>query len=349
MPEPRRTVRRKVNYFRIFYVAMIFLIFILMIYGIAKILSTSEKEAVANKAAAEKNAEKIYIELETQVPTMPPLDPPQKSDDYTELGSDIVSEVGLIVNVTDGEIIAGKNPDARIYPASMTKIMTLIVGVENMTSMTDTFTMTHEILEPLVNADASMAGFEDGETVTVRDMLYGTVLPSGADATVGLSLKLCGSEKAFVELMNKKAEEMGLENTHFENSSGLHHQNHYTTPKEMAMILEYAMQSDICRTILSTYEYTTSPTTQHPEGLVLHSTMFSKMYGNEVQGAQIIGGKTGFTDEAGHCLATFGTKNNKEYITITGKSYSAWKSVYDAFNLYALYISPQTEIVITPE
>lgn len=349
MAEQRRRVRRRVNYFRVFYVAMIFLIFILMIYGAAKILNASEKEAEFDEAVADKTAEKIYIELETEAPTMPPLEVPSKSADYTELGDDIVSEIGLIVNVTDGEIIAGKNADARIYPASMTKIMTLIVGVENMTSMTDTFTMTHEILAPLVAADASRAGFEDGETVTVRDLLYGTVLPSGADATVGLAIKLCGSEEAFVDLMNKKAEEMGLQNTHFENSSGLHHENHYTTPTEMAMILEYAMQSDICRDILSTYEYTTTATAQHPEGIELYSTMFSKMYGDEVQGAQILGGKTGFTDEAGHCLATFGTKNGKEYITITGKSYSNWKSIYDAFNLYALYITPQTEIVITPE
>lgn len=349
MSERKRPVRRRVNYFRIFYVAMIFLIFILMIYGVAKILNTSEKESEFDPVVAEKTAEKIYIELETQVPTMPPVDKPSESEDYTELGEDIVSEIGLIVNVTDNEIIAGKNAQSRIYPASMTKIMTLIVGVENMTSMNDTFTMTDEILAPLVAADASRAGFEDGEIVNVRDLLYGTVLPSGADATVGLAIKLCGSEEAFVELMNKKAEEMGLENTHFENSSGLHHENHYTTPVEMAMILEYAMNSDICRDILSTYQYTTSSTQQHPEGIELHSTMFSKMYGNEVQDAQIMGGKTGFTDEAGHCLATFGTKNGKEYITITGKSYSAWKSIYDAFNLYALYITPQTEIVVNPE
>ncbi len=338
------------NPLKALYMLMAFMIVVLMLYGVKMILELDEKSKSLDINAINSVVyDSINVEYPTEAPTFPEVDYPNESDYVTMFGDDVVSEVGVIVNVTDNEIVAGRDFDKKIYPASMTKIMTLIIAVENMESLYDKFTMTYEILAPLVSADASRAGFLEGESVTIEDMLYGAILPSGADATVGLAMAISGSEEEFVELMNEKVEQMGLENTHFTNTSGLHDENHYTTPVEMAMITEYAMKNELCREILSTYQYTTSQTKEHPEGIKLVSTMFGRMYGDEVEEALIEGGKTGFTDEAQNCLATFGTKNGREYVTISSLSYSHWKSIYDTFNFYANYIEPKTEINVKAE
>lgn len=341
--------KTRINYIRVIYTFMALLIVILMIFGVSLILKTDKNEKEQSVQNIDSSlSEKIQIEYPTE-PEFPEISYPQKPAEIKSFGDDIVSKAGVLLNVTDNTIVAGRDAEKKIYPASMTKVMTLIIAVENMESLSDTFTMTQEILEPLVNADASRAGFEVGETVTIEDMLYGAVLPSGADATVGLAVKLCGSEENFVRLMNEKVEYLGLENTHFMNTSGLHDENHYTTPVEMAMIVEYAMQNELCRKVLSTYQYTTSSTPKHPEGIKLESTMFGRMYGNEVEGALIEGGKTGYTDEAQNCLTTFGTKGGKEYVTVTSLSYDYWLSIHDAFNIYASYIEPKTDINIVAE
>ncbi len=260
---------------------------------------------------------------------------PEKAENYTELTSaELLSPYIAVVDVTNNKLVAGRNAETRIYPASMTKVMTLIVAVENVKSMDDKFTMTSEIIDPLYRDSASRAGFEPGEEVTARDLMYGLILPSGADGAVGLAQMIAGSEDAFVELMNKKCEELGLKNTHFTNTSGLHNENHYTTPVEMAMILEYAMNNETCAKILSTYQYTTEVTEKHPEGILLTSTMFSRMYGNEVPGVEIKAGKTGYTQEAKHCLVSYAESDGNKYIAVTAGAEGKWNVIYDDFKLY---------------
>lgn len=260
---------------------------------------------------------------------------PEKAENYTELTSaELLSPYIAVVDVTNNKLVAGRNAETRIYPASMTKVMTLIVAVENVKSMDDKFTMTSEIIDPLYKDSASRAGFEPGEEVTARDLMYGLILPSGADGAVGLAQMIAGSEDAFVELMNKKCEELGLKNTHFTNTSGLHNENHYTTPVEMAMILEYAMNNETCAKILSTYQYTTEVTEKHPEGILLTSTMFSRMYGNEVPGVEIKAGKTGYTQEAKHCLVSYAESDGNKYIAVTAGAEGKWNVIYDDFKLY---------------
>lgn len=264
---------------------------------------------------------------------------PVKSKNYTDiLSENILSPYVALVDVNTNEIIAGKSCDARIYPASMTKVMTLIVAVENIKNMDDTFEMTAEIIDPLVRAEASRAGFEPGEVVKAKDLLYGLILSSGADASIGLSYLVAGSEENFVKLMNEKCAEIGLKNTHFMNTSGLHDVNHYTTPTEMAMILSYALTNDTCTEVLGTYQYTTSPTDKHPEGLLLSSTLFSRMVGDEVMGVKIIGGKTGYTTEAGNCLVSCAERGNDRYIAVTAGAGNRWNVVFDDFELYGNFI-----------
>ena len=214
--------------------------------------------------------------------------------------------------------------------------MTLLVAAENITDFEDTFTMTLDITDPLFVAGASVAGFLNGEEVTMTDLLYGTILPSGADAAMGLAIKVAGSEKAFVKLMNEKVKELRLQNTHFANVTGLHDEENYSSAYDMAIILDAAMQNELCRTVLSTYQHTTRVTEQNPEGILLSSTLFTYMYGDEPETATILGGKTGFVNESGYCIASFGKANESqnEYIVVTLGNSARWPAFYGQIDLY---------------
>ena len=253
-----------------------------------------------------------------------------------EIPADNDCEGAIVINTATHEAVAARNPHKRLYPASTTKLMTLLVACENIESYDDTFTMTLEITDPLFVAEASVAGFLNGEVISMTDLLYGLILPSGADAAVALTQKISGSETEFVKLMNKKAEELGLEDTHFANSTGLFDKEQYTSAYDMAIILETALKNPICKKVISTYQYTTSKTEQHPDGIPLSATLFEYMYGTEPETATILGGKTGYVNESGYCIATYGANNTtgNEYIAVTLKNSSRWPAFYGQIDLY---------------
>lgn len=269
--------------------------------------------------------------------------PHATADTYT-LTDEVDAASAILVDVTQNTVVAAKEPTAVLYPASTTKIMTLLVAVEHIADFSDTFTMTYEILHPLYLNQATIAGFLEGEAVTLEDLLYGTILPSGADAAQALAEYVAGSEKAFVQMMNDKAAELGLQNTHFTNTSGLHDAQHYTTAQDTAMMLLAAMRNDHCRKVLSTYQYTTAATPEHPEGIALTSTMFSRMYGDEPDGAQVVAGKTGFTDQAGNTMASYAEgENGHDYIFVSLKGTNRWGSIFDAIHMYSRFCPEMPE------
>lgn len=147
----------------------------------------------------------------------------------------------------------------------MTKVLTLLVAVEHVSNLSDTFTITREITDYSYSHDCSAVGFDENETVTVKDLLYGTILPSGGDAAAGLACYVSGSLDGFVELMNQKLQELGLSGSaHFTNCVGLYDDNHYCTLYDLAVIMEAAMDNELCREILNARTYVTSSTEQHP-------------------------------------------------------------------------------------
>jgi len=172
--------------------------------------------------------------------------------------------------------------------------------------------------------------------VSMNDLLYGLILPSGADAAMGLAVKIAGNEAAFVKLMNKKAKELGLKDSNFTNCTGLYNENNYTSAYDLAIILDAAMKNKLCREILSSYQHTTAKTEQNPNGILLSSTLFTYMYGTEPETAVITGGKTGFVNEAGYCIASFGrnTAGTEEYIVISMGNSSKWPAFYGQIDLY---------------
>lgn len=268
-------------------------------------------------------------------------DLPVKAADYAEINDDgLTAENAILVDAADNKIIAGKNYDKRIYPASLTKVMSLIVAAENIQDFNAAYTFTNEDIDSLAEENASVAEFEAGETVNMTDLMYASIVVSGGDGTKGLANAVAGSEKAFVNLMNKKVQEMGLKNTHFSNASGLHDDNHYSTCEDMAVIMKYAMENEMCRKILTAKEYTTSKTDQHKDGIKLDSLLFTRLEGYFVEGGgEILGGKTGFTDEAKFTLATALEFDGKEYICITAKSEKQLAAVEDTILVYEKYLT----------
>lgn len=321
--------------------AVALLIFTVIIFAI--IITAVSCSAIKNNKPDDNPANLPVSNTEIPVELPPEPETELFKVDFTKSPSnfsneDVNSKYAILIDAETGVVISHRSGNAKIYPASMTKVMTLLVAVENIKDFNSTYEMTYEIIKPLVDADATRAGFKEGEDVKIIDLLYGLILPSGGDCAIALAEYISGSEEEFVKLMNAKCEELGLQSTHFSNTSGLHDENNYSTPADMAIIMKYAMENPICREVLSTYKYTTEKTEENPEGIELFSTMFSRMYGNEVEGVDIVAGKTGYTDESGNCLVSYATKGEKSYICVLADGDSKWKSIYDTFAVYEKYI-----------
>ena len=265
-----------------------------------------------------------------------------EADSATEgMGEDIISSYGIVVDINNNRILASREGKTMMYPASMTKIMTVLVAAENIAedSMEDTFTITPEINYYAGSHGASRVGFNDNETVTVKDLFYGTILPSGADAAVGLATYVAGSHEAFVDMMNKKLETLGLsDSAHFTNCVGLFDNDHYCTVYDMAMILRAAIANPLCREVLSTRIYTTTPTEQHPNGIEI-SNWFLRRAEDKPIGATITCAKTGYVKQSGNCAASYASDGNgNDLIVVTGNSAGSWRCIYDHINLYRKYM-----------
>ena len=232
-------------------------------------------------------------------------------------GDGLYSDHAYMIRVSDGALVYDKAGEEQIYPASITKIMTAITAIEAADINMDC-TVTQEEIDEVYVQEASMAGFEAGETVKLKDLLYGALLPSGGEACMAIADNVAGSTEAFVDMMNQKAAEIGMTNTHFSNSTGLQAEDHYTTCKDFAILTHYALKNETFRQIFTTSTYTTSASAVHPTGVTLYSTMFQHLDSpNLDNGAVIEGGKTGFTDEALYTLSSVCSFNGEEYILVT--------------------------------
>ncbi len=252
----------------------------------------------------------------------------EADENFPEIKSDFV----YMVDMDTGQVMIDKGSEDQIYPASMTKMMTLLVAIENAPALDSTMTLGPEVFAGLAEAHASVAGFKQGETVSVKDLLYGLFLPSGADAAQALALEEAGSETAFVGLMNEKAAALGMTGTHFVNTSGLHDPDHYTTLRDLETLMRYALENPTFSEIFQTRRYTATPSL-HTGGLVWESTLFAKLItppsidsdtnktisanSSRIENDSILGGKTGYTNPAGLCLASIAEKNGTRYMLIT--------------------------------
>lgn len=287
-------------------------------------LSLEDQEEPAEVQAAEPEENKIYEATE--------------SPDMKAVSEEVISSNAIFIDLRKNEILAQRAARQVIDPASMTKILTVLVAAEQIEekNLDDKVTITIDITDYSYSNDCSSVGFAENERVTVQDLFYGTILPSGADAALALATYVAGSQEAFVELMNEKLQKLGLSDTaHFTNCVGLYDEAHRCTVYDMAMIMEAAMDNPLCREVMSAHTYTTSATAEHPDGITI-SNWFLRRIEDKETGAEIVCGKTGYVVQSGNCAASYGEdQNGNGYICVTADSTSAWRCIYDHVALYS--------------
>lgn len=241
---------------------------------------------------------------------------------------EISAENVILYNLNDNTILYEKNSDEKVSIASITKIMTSIVALENIDDLNDYVTITLKDFNGTVGY--SKAGFNIGDKVTYEDLLYGILLPSGADAVNAVVNNTLGYDK-FIIAMNDTAKKIGLENTSFENPIGKDNENNYSTAKDVAKMLKYALENTNFKKIFTTKEYTTT------NNINLKSTLMP--YKNILDISIIDGSKSGFTSNAGRCLASISTIDDVNYLLVVLKSSlsNAYNAVKDSIAIYDYY------------
>ncbi len=259
----------------------------------------------------------------------------------TGLGDDVLAEYGILIDPKSNTIISSRKGKERMVPASMTKVLTLLVAAEHVQNLDDKVTITAEMGYYAYKNGLSIVGFKENEEVTVRDLMYGTILPSGGDAAMALAIYVAGSHEAFVDMMNEKLVQLGLgETSHFTNCAGVYDENHYSTCYDIAIIMEAAMSNPICRPILTERKYVTSSTTEHPDGIEISNWFLRRIEDKDCGGANVLYAKTGYVKESGHNSVSYAqAEDGTGYICVTVNSGSTWKCIYDHVRIYSRIFS----------
>lgn len=243
---------------------------------------------------------------------------------------DTVASSAIVMDYNTGEIFWEKNPDALMYPASLTKMMTAILAIENIKN----FNQKIKISKNAAGSNHSSISFRKGDEITLIDLLKAALIASTNNAAVVLAEYISGDVKDFVDLMNKKAKEIGALNTYFENTNGLDSNSplHKTTARDLAKIAAYCLKNDLFREIVSTKKAVI-----HINNKELNIENTNTLLDYDF----IKGVKTGYTENAGFCLVTYSNKNNIELITVVlnsspyGKNYDSLRLINWVYNSFS--------------
>lgn len=251
----------------------------------------------------------LFLSLTTAAVSEPTLAAPAWPSDIS-----IEAEGGIVMDADSGAVLYEKNMNEAYFPASITKILTALIVIENC-DLDEIVTYSHNAVYN-VEAGSSSAGLDEKDQLTVRDSLYAMLLKSANEAANGLAEHTAGSIEAFADMMNQKAESLGCTNSHFVNPSGLNDPEHYTSAYDMALIAQAAFKNEIFTEIDSTLYYDIPPTKWNPEGLRVYPghKMLKKNTSQYYPG--IVGGKTGYTSLAGNTLVTCAQKNGMKLIAV---------------------------------
>lgn len=223
-------------------------------------------------------------------------------------GHDTLSEGYALMEVTTGEVITSKNANEKYFPASVTKVMTALLVLENCPNLQEIITFTASGVDVALISSTLTPKAEIGEMMTIEDALHGLMLASGNECAKTLAEHVSGSEAEFVKLMNKKALEIGATNTNFVNAHGLHDENHYTTPYDLGLIFIEALSNEDFVEIASCAQYTIPKTNKYE---ARNLTMGHRMVNKTISYPGAYAGKTGYTVEAGRTLVTAAKRINK--------------------------------------
>lgn len=241
---------------------------------------------------------------------------------------DITGEYVTLYNMNEDTLLYSKNDTKKTSIASLTKMMTTLVAIEEIDDLDKIVTIKERDFEGTVGY--SKAGFKVGDKVTYRDLLYGIILPSGADAVNAVVNNTLGYDK-FIKKMNETAKKIGMNDTSYANPVGKDDENNYSTSNDLAKLLKYALKNKTFKTIFTTKNYKTS------NGINLESTV--NRYENILNTNEIKGAKSGFTKDAGRCLASITTLNNVDYllVVINSSTTSPYNAVKDTITIYDYY------------
>lgn len=241
---------------------------------------------------------------------------------------DITGEYVTLYNMNEDTLLYSKNDTKKTSIASLTKMMTTLVAIEEIDNLDKIVTIKERDFEGTVGY--SKAGFKVGDKVTYRDLLYGIILPSGADAVNAVVNNTLGYDK-FIKKMNETVKKIGMNDTSYANPVGKDDENNYSTSNDLAKLLKYALKNKTFKTIFTTKNYKTS------NGINLESTV--NRYENILNTNEIKGAKSGFTKDAGRCLASITTLNNVDYllVVINSSTTSPYNAVKDTITIYDYY------------
>lgn len=246
---------------------------------------------------------------------------PVQAEEYWPEGPQIEGETAIVMEVSTGTVLYEKNSHEHCYPASITKIMTSLLAVEN-SGLDEKVTFSQDAV---YKTEGSGIWRDIGEVMTMRDCLYGLMLESANECGYAIAEHTGKNYDNFITMMNDKARELGCKDTHFNNPHGLPDEDHWTCAYDMALISREALQNDIFRMIVNTRRYTIPPTNKHSEETYLsnHHMMRNNWKGEEKYLYDYcIGGKTGYTSVAGSTLVTFAEKDGMTLICVVMKEKS---------------------------
>lgn len=247
-----------------------------------------------------------------------------------EINVDINSSNAVVYDVTDDFMLYDKKSNERIKIASLTKIMTAIIAIEKINSFDDKVIISENDYKNVYSENLTVVGFEIGEEVTYRDLLYGLLFKSGADCAYAITNNIAGSEENFVKLMNDKAQELNLKNTKFTNSVGYDEDN-YSSVYDTMLFFKYALENDTFKEFISKDSYTTTNGKYTLQNVV--TELVDRVGINDEYTQYILGGKSGYTNGAKNCLASYAIYNGTTYIVVTANA----KSYYQIKDTVALY------------
>ena len=276
----------------------------------------------------------LYMSLLLTFILLCPIVQAEESDPQVMAGS------AILIDATTKSVLYEKDAYSKQYPASITKLMTALLAIENL-EPTDTITFSKEAIFG-IERGSSHIGMDVGEQITVNDALHGLLLMSANEVANGLAEAVSGSIDDFARYMNRRAQELGTLNTNFVNPHGLHDPNHYTTAYDMSLIASYLADNDYFLEIMKDFIYTIGSTnkTDQVRPLSQDHKMFNPYKDSTIYREDVIGGKTGYTDQARHTLVTIAKQGNTTLVAVVMKSekntlYSDTAALLDyGFNSY---------------
>lgn len=274
---------------------------------------------VSVSAADQVNLQETYEIATNQIPQWP-------------RGPELDADTGIVMDADTGAVLYEKGADEKRYPASIAKLMTLLVAVEN-SRVKEEVTFTEICLRDQT-PDSSNIGMQVGEIMSMKDCLFAMMLASANEVSTQIAEYVGGTEEHFIQMMNERALELGCENTKFINANGLPGEGQYTTARDMALIFQEVLRNKTARKVITTWKYTISPTNLHGEERVL-ATHHPMVYKNlEYYYKGCLGGKTGGTNDAGSTLVSGAKRDGVTYIAVVLRASGMPQACFDTAHLF---------------